>query len=244
MLLKDVSEFFDAHIAPLEGWLNGDAVFVTAHLLAEQGRLGVSGDVLEIGVYWGKYLAALYQLTAGSGSRVFGIDINFPTPPVNTVAERVVKKVSGETDRLVLIAGDSTKLGVADLPKEVRYVSVDGSHEAWAVNEDLRLAERLARPGAIVALDDAFNAATPGVPEGCWRYLSDSPLLVPFAHGYNKLFLTTPDFHGEYLESVRRFVEDNQWLAACVRSKKFLDRHVRLGWPFPSFFGHKMLPLR
>ena len=54
-----------------------------------------------------------------------------------------------------------------------------------------------------VADTDVFNHSTPGVTEGVWEFFYRSrrrlfrtgPRLAPFAQCYNKLFVTTPDFH-------------------------------------------------
>lgn len=71
-----------------------------------------------------------------------------------------------------LIEGLSTSPDVHAQIDDRRYgvIVIDGDHSAEIVYSDLRLADRLAAPGALILLDDYDDPAWPGVAEAVDRY--------------------------------------------------------------------------
>lgn len=90
---------------------------------------------------------------------------------------------------------------LAHCPGGYSFVGVDAGHEADDVASDMALAALVLSQGGLVALDDAFNPALPGVAEGLFRYFraADGSKLAPFATCGNKLFLCRPELHVTYL---------------------------------------------
>jgi peptidoglycan/xylan/chitin deacetylase (PgdA/CDA1 family) len=217
---KEFAAFLEARVEPIPGWLNPEAALLTAHLAAVQRTLEISGPTVEIGVFRGKYLAVLYELSQ-PGEIVVGVDLFIGAPDMGTVVDLVRKNVAaacGEAERLKIVVADSMELTSERLAKEVggqalRFVSIDGGHTKELVLRDLQSAYPLLARGGIMALDDVFNYTTPGVIEGIAEFfLRDKPALAPFAICYNKVFVTTPEFHARYLREAVRFLEETTWL--------------------------------
>ena len=93
-----------------------------------------------------------------------------------------------------------------------------------------------------MALDDAFNYGTPGVIEGIAEFFfRHQPALAPFAQCYNKMFVTTPDFHARYLREAERFMEAMDGLPTCART--LAQRAENRASDFtPALFGYEILP--
>ncbi len=181
-----------------------------------QERLGVSGDVGEIGVYMGRYLTLLHLLSRPS-ERVLAIDVfedfdNFDATGGGSTTEAVLNYLSlnvskSDMDRLRLIPGDSLHLRPDDIRAHMassglRLFSIDGAHSWFHTAGDLRLADELIAPGGVVVLDDILNGGWPGVMDGMARYLLLSPTrrLSPFMIANNKLWLTTFDHHARFID--------------------------------------------
>ncbi|HUL95339.1 MAG TPA: class I SAM-dependent methyltransferase [Usitatibacter sp.] len=247
--LLHFQEFLAAKVAPIPGWLNDEAALLTACLVRSQREARLSGPVLEIGVFKGKYLSVLYML-AEPGEAVVGVDLFIGASNTQAVIEEVqanVAKACGGASRLKLLVADSLKTSAAALRElagnsPLRFISVDGGHTREVVRNDMALAYSLLQPGGIIALDDAFNHTTPGVIEGTAEFfLRSAPALAPFAHCYNKLFLTTPDHHRRYLDETRRFVEKVDWLPATERTRNWIRENSAIGFT-PEMFGFEIIP--
>ena len=101
------------------------------------------------------------------------------------------------------IAAPSNTLDSADLGDGFSFCHIDGGHTARETYEDLDLCSRILLPGGLLALDDYFNPAFPGVCEGAIKFwLAHEGALTPVAVGFNKvLFQKTPaplDLNAEF----------------------------------------------
>ena len=107
---------------------------------------------------------------------------------------------------------------------------------------DLENASPLLQPGGIMALDDAFNFGTPGVIEGITDFFREAkPALAPFAVCYNKLFVTTPDYHERYVRATLDFLDEAIWLPTCERTLEY-RRGNQVGAFTPTMFGYEVVP--
>jgi Methyltransferase domain len=249
--IRCFQEFLASKVAPIPGWLHEEAALLTLHLARAQRALGLSGPTLEIGVFKGKYLAVLYALSE-PGEAVVGVDLfigaknNDPKSVIDEVKANVAT-ACGESGRLNILAADSCATTAATLREAAggatfRYVSVDGGHTREVVRNDLALAASVLQGGGIIALDDAFNHTTPGVIEGTAEFfLRDAAALAPFAHCYNKLFITTPDHHARYLNETRHFIEVVEWLPANERTTRWIAENRAIGFS-PEMFGYEIVP--
>lgn len=208
------------HLLSTEGWLEDGAAQAAEDLLAYQRSRGLTGDIMEIGVYLGRFFIVLAKNLAPDEA-ILGLDIfesKAPTIPgsANTSRDACVlnlKKWLPElwgTGRLVILEEDSTDFALSDYANTqeglYRFISIDGSHDTETVLSDLHLAHKLLIKGGIVALDDwnDYNQ-WPGVKEGWGQYdvemtaRKKEPRLRVVAEVPNKLILTNdPSWAGDY----------------------------------------------
>ena len=248
----EIIDFVQSRLARIDGWLALPAAHLTDSLMARQDAFGVKGGVLELGVFRGKYLALLYAASAAASRQVLGVDL-FPgmdEPAIASAKQRITATVAsacGDAGRLRLLAADTLRLSRAEVAGHLQvplaFVSVDAGHEAIHLYNDIGLAADLIGPGGIIAVDDAFNHATPGAIEGTCRFFQDANegRVVPFAHCYNKLFLCRPVDHRPYLELCQRFVVDHPELDYCTRTLARQHENDAVGF-VPRFFGFEILP--
>ncbi len=245
---SEVAAFLAERVDAIPGWLHVEAALLTAHLVEAQREAGLSGPTLEIGVYKGKYLSLLYWLSC-PGEVVVGVDLFVGTPDARGDVELVtanVAKACGEAKRLRIVVADSLELTSDALAKEtggapLRFVSIDGGHTREIVLRDLESSYPLLGKGGIMALDDAFNSTTPGVIEGIADFfLRGKPDLAPFALCYNKMFVTTPDFHATYLREAQRFAEETTWLPMHERTRARQAENRDVGFT-TRLFGYEVI---
>jgi Methyltransferase domain len=186
----------------IPGWFSPDAclIFMAYHqLLADEG---LAGDVLEIGVHHGLSAIGTAALR-GEGRRFVAVDLFDELQ-----SENVSRSGLGNRDRfianmrlfyddlsfLTAIASPSSALRAADLGSSFSFCHVDGGHSEPEVHADLQLVTAITRPGGLIALDDYFNPAFPGVVEAAVRFNLEHPgTLRPIAIGFNKvLFQLAP----------------------------------------------------
>lgn len=180
----------------IEGWFQFDAalMFMAYHqLLAEHG---IAANVLEIGVHHGLSTIAIAALRA-PGAKLYAVDLFEKLQSQNVsgsgsgnraIFESNMREFFGNIDFIVPIAGASGSLDRPSFQGDFSFCHVDGGHSRSETFHDLDLAASLLVPGGLVALDDYFNPAFPGVSEGAVEFLIRQPgLLVPVALAYNKV---------------------------------------------------------
>jgi hypothetical protein len=247
---EDFQAFLHSRVETIPGWLHAEAALLTGHLVGAQRRLELKGPTLEIGVFQGKYLCVLYRLSE-PGETVLGVDLFIGAPIARLAAARVRSNIAnacGDAGRLKILVADSLELTSDRLAREAgaarfRFISIDGGHTRELVLHDLEVAYPLLAEGGIMALDDAFNHSTPGVTEGIAEFfLRDKPKLAPFAVCYNKLFVTTPDFHSRYLRETFEFLDVGaKGLPTRSRTLSRRDENQASGFT-PELFGYEVLP--
>lgn len=209
---RNLAEEYLAHQHEVEGWLDETAARVTAHLLRYQVKLGLTANVLEIGVHHGRYFLVLATGLAAEESGV-AIDI-FDDQQFNVSR-------SGKGDRYTfeanlarfaphvpveIIQAESTALGADFVSNHagMRFISIDGGHDRATACSDLWLSEKVIIDGGIVALDDIYRPDWSGVTAGLARYFAQGGTLTPFAFIPNKLLLTTDAQWAERYRAILR----------------------------------------
>src|SRR5688572_19076556 len=179
----------------IEGWFSPDAALmlmaynevITAH--------EVTGDVLEIGVHHGLSAIALSAMR-NDGARLVAIDLFEQLQDKNNRPHFVRNMTAffGDLGFVRSIAAPSSTLGPADVGDGYAFCHVDGGHTATETYKDLDLCSRILAPGGLLALDDYFNPAFPGVCEGAVKFwLDHDGAVTPVAAGFNKvLFQKAP----------------------------------------------------
>jgi hypothetical protein len=242
----------------VEGWLSWEAQTLTELLFAMQHEHGLVTGVLELGVHKGKYLALLAHCARGLDVPIVGVDAFLEalgkklSPEHRRGAERLihdaVASVTGRESRAQLIGAFTAELDVADLaaraPRGYSFISVDAGHDAADLVTDVALAARLLSDGGIAALDDIFNAVTPGVAEGVFRFFGTHPDtdLAPFATGGNKTFFCRRSRHPQFYAFAGELAHRAEAEFPALRGTTALTAgNTSAGWT-PRLLGFEVVP--
>jgi hypothetical protein len=189
-------DFLSRYLGALDPipWFSPDAclMFMAYHqLVAEQGR---AGDTLEIGVHHGLNAIAIAALR-GEGRRFVAIDLfdrahpEHASPPGSGSRSRLLETMGRFYDDLSFVStivGPSDALDSEALGREFSFCHIDGGHSMQEAFIDLELAAESTVPGGLIAVDDYFNPAFPGVGEAAVRFsLRHDAALRPVAIGFN-----------------------------------------------------------
>ena len=199
----------------IEGWFSRDAALMFMAYNELLAAHGVSGDVLEIGVHHGLSTLALASMRR-DGAQLVAIDLFDELQAKNVSSsgsgsrahfERNMRAFFGDLTFVRCIAAASNTLDPADLGRRFSFCHVDGGHSARETYQDLELCSQILLPGGVLALDDYFNPAFPGVCEGAIKFwLAHDGVLMPIAAGFNKvLFQKAPAPFDVHAAFARRF---------------------------------------
>ena len=179
----------------IQGFFSFDAalMFMAYNQLARAD--GVSGDALEIGVHHGLSAIAVASLVE-TGRRFVAVDL-FEMQHRNQSRsgaghrEVFLQNMLNFFDDLgfvEIVAESSSALKAEALGSQFSFCHIDGGHSPEETYHDLDLCAGILLPGGLVALDDYFNPAFPGVSEGAVKFkLDHGELLKPIAIGFNKV---------------------------------------------------------
>ncbi|MCJ2023604.1 class I SAM-dependent methyltransferase [Methylobacterium sp. J-067] len=208
--MRKLNDDLDSVLAPIPGFLFSSAAHGTAWLLIHQAEADFKGGILEIGIFRGKYFSVLAMGSQFTGERLMGID-NFVFSPEEAVHTALSANPGTAECDYRIIARSSRNVSeeeiLSTLGNPARFVSVDGSHEAEDVYQDLILTSGILSPHGIIAIDDFLNPRALGVGEATHRFLGAHRDLIPFALFGNKLFTCRLPFRDEYQESIHRFFD-------------------------------------
>ena len=180
----------------IDGWFAYDAALLFMAYNQLIAAEGISGDTLEIGVYYG--LSAITVATLrGPQRRMYAIDLFEELGPNEAYGsgksyrekfEEHMRSFFGSLDFLTPITAASGRLKSSDFSPTFSFCHVDGGHSPEETHADLKFATDILLPGGLLALDDYFNPQHPGVSEGALSFRREHDgVLRPVAIGYNKV---------------------------------------------------------
>ena len=183
---------------------------ITQHQNGEK----LDGSLVEIGLHHGKSFIAMC-LALRDGQKAYGIDL-FEQQALNvdqsgrgdrSVVERNLRAAGVDLSAVVLDGRPSSCVTCSDILGRVgaaRFFSIDGGHRLEVVRNDLLLAERCLAGHGVIALDDFLRPEWPDVSAGYFAWFETSSKdIVPFAIGFNKLYLCRRSDVGRYQEVLR-----------------------------------------
>jgi hypothetical protein len=226
----------------IPGWLMEYAGRITLALLNFQDEKDVSGSLMEIGVYGGRYFSLLYRSAQKRRSNLLGID-----PFEHFSPEQIATNLGTKLprDNIHFIKGFSADFRAADLMaflgEKARFVSLDGSHDAVDVLGDLHLSYEVLHPRGIVAVDDFFNTECFGVVEAVCRFLDRCPGLVPFLYTSNKLFMAPVHSVETYYDFVETFAAADSGNAQSANFTEARSRNKK--WAQTALYGHTIFTI-
>jgi hypothetical protein len=193
---------FESRAGPaVGGWFQPTDVRAFRAVDAVQGRLGTTGNVLEIGTFTGRSAILLGSvLRPGEELVVNDLWDDLPFDPAEwDCIDEPARRREFEANYLRfhphlprIVAGPSTTaLDAAVGDATCRLVHVDGSHEHEIVVVDLATAQRTCRLGGVMVFDDHMNLHHPGVTAAVWGAV-DRGELRPLALTPAKLYAVAP----------------------------------------------------
>lgn len=149
----------------LRGMSSRFAAGICGHLLKRQSSLGITGPIVEIGTFEGRFLIAM-AMALLPGETALGID-TFDWPDAGVIdrlkTNVAAHDVAGIIDIWQARSGDLTAPGIAARlhGREPRFIHIDGDHSEDALAHDLGLAASLLHPDGLICLDDMLHPAYP-----------------------------------------------------------------------------------
>lgn len=210
----------------VRGWFERIDGQIFYELLCLQNSLEIEGAVAEIGVHHGKSFIALCLGLVGN-QKAYAIDIfaqqnkNLDTSGLGDrdIFQRNLDKFGIQPSKVVINENSSDEVFPSDILSAVgpvRFFSVDGGHWRQIVRNDLDLASDALTEGGVIALDDFMRPEWPDVSLGLFDWLGESSKsIVPFAIGFNKIYLC----HRDYVCRLQQCLEDSVFL------RHFLNKH-------------------
>jgi hypothetical protein len=181
----EAAELF-VQLADVPGWFTYDDLAGFLLILRYQSALGISGDVLEIGTYYGRSTCALARgLTGGQRLVVCDPFLGYRSDesgPTEIGLRALVHRTNSDLDPDALVIHVALSRDL-DLPADLqlRFAHIDGSHDYTDALADLRLAYAQLVPGGVIALDDHDHPQWPDVSAAARDFLADAPDMSPVA---------------------------------------------------------------
>jgi len=175
-----VDAYLDESFDKVIGMSSRFAAGICCGLMRIQSELGVTGPVVELGAFEGRFFIALAKALK-DGELALGID-TFEWPDAKVIdrfeANCVHQGVSAE--KRITWKADSNKITAEELlakldGEKVRLIHVDGEHTQAALTKDLELATAVIRDGGAIVLDDMLHPGYPTLMVAVQAYLDRHP---------------------------------------------------------------------
>jgi hypothetical protein len=183
----------------ITGFLHPIDAMAIAGLGAWQGAAGITGSIMEIGVFYGRSFALMAKFLDPSKEVAIACDLFDIDGITNDDSlqlrsfKSLLKHERIHESSVRIIKGDSSKLKPKELLNmagPIRFLSIDGSHEEHHVSGDAELALRILSGDGFIFFDDFFNHQYPGVTMAIMRILETwKSEVAPFLITKNKLFV-------------------------------------------------------
>jgi predicted O-methyltransferase YrrM len=169
----------------IRGMSSRFAAAICGHLVRHQGALGISGDLLEIGTFEGRFFIAM-ALLLGESEHALGIDVfTWPSPAAYDHLLANCAAAGLDAARFTAWKVDTRTLAPPDLRARLpagtaRFIHVDGEHVAECLRHDLELAHAVLHPHGVIALDDMLHPGYPTLVATVLEYLGRNPQMRVF----------------------------------------------------------------
>ena len=156
------------------------AAIIAAHVMNRQTKLGITGNIAEIGTFEGRFYVAM-ALATQPGERGVGIDtFEWPSPKVRDKLHDHMKRLGVRTAEQTILTANSENLSPADISAAVgggpvRFFHVDGDHTPEALTHDLNLAYAVMHPKGVICLDDMLHPGFPLLTVAVHEWLKAHP---------------------------------------------------------------------
>jgi hypothetical protein len=221
--IASVDRYLEAGYGTVPGMSSRFAAAVCGGLMRIQGGLGVTGPVVEIGPFEGRFFIALCHALA-PGEVALGIDLfDWPNPEVVDRFEANCARHGVPPERRITWKADSRTMRPQELfdklgGRRVRFFHVDGEHSRSALTKDLELATAVLAPEGVIVLDDMLHPGYPTLMVAVHEYLGRHPEMCVLAIidretvvAATKFVLCRTDWFKRYEERLLETYKDNVW---------------------------------
>jgi predicted O-methyltransferase YrrM len=172
--------FLADHYMRIRGMSSRFAAAICGHLVRRQTALGITGDILEIGTFEGRFFVAMAMLLQAK-EHALGIDVF--TWPSTSVYDHFLENCAAaglKPGSYTAWKVDTRSLNPTDLRGRLpygsaRFVHIDGEHVAECLSHDLELAYAVLHPDGVIALDDMLHPGYPTLIVTVLDYLERHP---------------------------------------------------------------------
>ncbi len=193
-------ERYQAEFNDIPGFFQLDSMVLWDFFLGAQARQGISGDLLEIGVYKGRsaVLGALYMRPE---ERAFFVDISLPKDTQNLIKRAKLRNcvfLERRSGNLLSEGALRESLG------GFRWCHIDGDHTGYSTTQDLYSAAYLVSENGIICVDDFFNLRYPQLTAAVYAFLGvhASQFRMLFC-GANKCYICRASGYAAYERDIR-----------------------------------------
>jgi hypothetical protein len=218
-----VDRYLDAGYETVPGMSSRFAAAVCAGLLRIQTEMGVSGPVVEIGTYEGRFFIALCHALAPDETAL-GMDLfDWPNAGVIDRFERNCLTHGVPPERRITWKADSKVLRPEELMaklggKRPRFVHIDSEHSRTVLTKDLELATAVLAPDGVMVLDDMLHPGYPTLMVAVHEYLGRHPDMCVLAVidretvvAATKFVLCRTEWFKRYEEKLLEAYKANVW---------------------------------
>ena len=183
--MQSFKDYMAVSFTKVKGMSSRTAAIVCAELLSRQTAGGMSGAIVEIGTYEGRFFIAL-GLAAQPREKLVSIDIfTWPDEGIQARFLENCRREGLDMDAVVAFKASSGELSHKDIIRvaggQSRFMHVDGAHLYDPVSHDLRLAKYSLQNGGIICTDDVLHPQYPELTIAVTDWLKSSPDFHLFA---------------------------------------------------------------
>jgi len=234
-----VKDYLERGLESIPGWMGVGAAQLFLALDYQQRKMGLEGDLFEIGVHQGRSAILLGLMAEGTKSRVTVCDL-FSNQEENTSNSGRGNREAFEINwrnwieegiEMELYECLSSRLWNKNIGRNYRLFHIDGGHTSEETINDLDFAESKLVSGGLILLDDSHNYRFPGVSEGLIRFLCKGSSYVPLVIGKNKTVLCEGDKFERFKKHV--LAGEDEFSSMLRGQSQFLEQQ--------RFFGKEVL---
>ena len=169
----------------IRGMSSRFAAAICGHLIGFQTAQGITGDLLEIGTFEGRFFVAMAMLLA-PGEHALGIDVF--TWPSAAVYDHLLENCAAAglaATSYTAWKADTRSITPSELRARLpsghaRFVHVDSEHVPDILRNDLELAHAGLHPDGVIAIDDMLHPGYPTLITMVLDYLQRHPEMRVF----------------------------------------------------------------
>jgi predicted O-methyltransferase YrrM len=218
-----VDRYLETGYASVPGMSSRFAAAICCGLMRMQTEMGVTGPVVEIGPFEGRFFIAVAHALA-QGEAALGIDLfDWPNPEVIDRFQANCRKHGVPDDKRIVWKADSRTMRPEELlarlgGRRPRFVHIDGEHSRAALTKDLELATAVLAPGGVIVLDDMLHPGYPTLMVAVHEYLGRHPDMCVLCIidretvvAATKFVLCRTEWFKRYEEKLLEAYKDNVW---------------------------------